>query len=174
MSVRYSFTEHFQNKVQQTLSSKYNIKSKKEQDITDEIKAPVDLFYHDENGRDYLIELEIHRADPSNNIAKIAYWLDKEQTKRNVTVIQFFSPHYKLETKTSAKMEVSIYLGDTLIKKEYRQKYLYITLDRYTPERFETVYKEFPQDRNPSRQAKRSMKRMAEQIAYKIYEIITS
>ncbi len=171
MSVRYNFTKIFQNEVHKFLKKtdligtpEYDLNSKK-------IKAPVDLYIKTQD-REYLIELEIHRADPSNNIAKIAFWLHEDNTKRQVTVIQFFSPFYKLETKTSAKMQESTYIGEILIEQIHGQKYQFITLDRYSPERFEKVYSGFPQKGTPSRKSKRSMKRMAKQVAEKIYEII--
>ena len=81
MSPRYNFTKLFQCEVKRRLHTKgIPVESEYELDGKN-IKAPVDLYYKSSAGKEYLIELEIHRADPSNNIAKIAYLLNKDKTR---------------------------------------------------------------------------------------------
>ena len=63
MANRYKFTKSFQNEVCKVLSRKYGLSVKGEKDISGEIKAPVDLYYQDEMGEEYLVELEIHRSE---------------------------------------------------------------------------------------------------------------
>lgn len=173
MSKRYNFTKKFQDEVHRLLREKEYIGATEYELGSKKIKTPVDIYLATQD-REFLIELEIHRADPSNNIAKIAYWLHEDNTKRDITVIQFFSPFYMLESKTSAKMQESIYIGETLIEQIHGQKYHYITLDGYSPKLFEKVYTSFLRDGAPSRQSKISMKKMAKQIAEKIYVIARS
>jgi len=77
----------FQDELKRQLAEKgIPMKNEKELD-TQEIKAPVDLYYQNPSGKEYLVELEIHRADPSNNIAKIAYWLRCDNDEREIVVI---------------------------------------------------------------------------------------
>jgi hypothetical protein len=93
---QYSFTNEFRNELIQLLSKKIDIV--KEEDLEPGyIKAPVDLYNKNSKGEEFIIELEIRRADPSNNIAKIGYWLE-EAKDRVVSVIQVFTPYYDRKT----------------------------------------------------------------------------
>ena len=66
----------------------------KEKQLPDtDIIAPIDIIITQDEKKWVRIELEIHRADPSNNIAKIAYWLSCPGKNYDITVIQVFTPH---------------------------------------------------------------------------------
>lgn len=167
MSTRYNFTKLFQCEVKRQLQKKgIPVESEYELDGNN-IKAPVDLYYKSSAGKEYLIELEIHRADPSNNIAKIAYILNNDETIRNISVIQVFSPQYQIASGTSAKMDVSQYLGKVLIDEKCGLEYHPIELEGYTREQFNKIYETFIPGQ-PSRRNVAELIKMAEQIAKKI------
>ena len=103
----------------------------------DRIKAPVD-FAIETRDRLFLIEIEMHRADPSNNIAKIAYCLEK--LRKDAIVIQWFSPYYKKRDSKldKAKKVLAKYLGRQLLGERYYPiEYNVEKLD------FEELYKTF-------------------------------
>lgn len=102
---------------------------------TDIIKAPVD-FAIETRDKLFLIEIEMHRADPSNNIAKIAYCL--EQLRKEAIIIQWFSPYYKKRTNDSdkAKKVLAEYLGKKLLGERYHP--IECDIDRPS---FEELYK---------------------------------
>jgi len=175
MSVRYNFTKKFQEKVQKLLLNR-GISAKSEQDLDiEKIKAPVDLYSIDSHGKEFLIEFEIHRADPSNNIIKIAYWLEKDKNERDITVIQIFSPQYTLQSRDSAKKEVAKYLGKTLIESIHGQKYVPINIEGLSRTDFNDIYKSFKSGKSetkPDPEKCESMVSLAKQVSDKIWTIM--
>lgn len=89
MSKKYDFTARFCDSLKKELSKLVylcpNYDFGKELSGSNIIRAPVD-FAVENRDKLFLIEIEMHRADPSNNIAKIAYCL--ENLKKEAIVIQ--------------------------------------------------------------------------------------
>ena len=146
MVERYFFTKRFKELMRKSLEDKYGkrFKYKSEKDLAPSgIKAPVDLILSGQNEM-YLIEYEIHRADPSNNIAKISYWLHNEKPEQKITVIQVFTPHYiSMSGKKNAKAVLVEYLGRELIEKQYDKRYRPIYSKSLNRSDFEELYKSF-------------------------------
>lgn len=146
---------------------------KKEYDLgLSELKSPVDLMVKRQK-RIYLIEYEIHRADPSNNVAKIAYWLYKEKPKEDVTVIQVLTPHYlNVSGKKNAKAVLAVFLGKQLIKKLHRKRYSSIYSKIFTKNEFEELYKSFPKNQTHSPEVEDKIERFVEDIVEQVSNII--
>jgi replicative DNA helicase len=137
----------------------------------DDIKAPVD-FYIKEHEQIFLVEFEIHRADPSNNLAKIAYWLEKEKPSEDVNVIQCFSPHYDTRKGYNAKRKLSEFLGKKLIEEHYSQRYHCIITDQLSKNDFNELYKSFKKDSQPNEEVIKQLKKLAGRYSQKIAQKI--
>ena len=74
---------------------------------------PVDIMMESRRKR-VLIEIESHRQDPSNNIAKIPFWLKRNPPKKKLLIIQLFSPFYE---KHKLKRQISQELGTLIMEK---------------------------------------------------------
>jgi hypothetical protein len=75
--------------------------------------VPVDLFLEFPTRR-VIIEIEAHRADPSNNIAKVLYWYEHAELTSKISIIQLFSPYYK---EHPMKRKISEYRGQILTER---------------------------------------------------------
>lgn len=99
---------------------------------------PIDIMM-ESNGRLVLLEIESHRQDPSNNIAKIPFWLKRNPVDKKILVIQLFSPFYD---KHKIKKGVSEELGK-LIMERFKGKVHYRSMSfhpKLSFERFEAIY----------------------------------
>lgn len=140
--------------------------------LTD-IKSPVDFKIDLNDEKICLIEFEIHRADPSNNIAKISYWLNTKKPKIKVLVIQAFTPYFfKSDTKKKAKMVHAEHLGCTLISKTYDQKYCSISTTSLTKSEFEKLYISFIKDEHVSEFSQNQLRMLVEDYVTQIFSII--
>lgn len=160
MSKRYNFTESFKSELYSQLDS-VEVQWKKEKKLPNtDIIAPIDIIIMQDQKKWVLIELEIHRADPSNNIAKIAYWLSCPGKDYDITVIQVFSPHYNGKTGFKAKRKVSEHLGNLLVKEKYNQKYIPLSSTIMDKPDFERLYKAFRNGHSPSQEDIQTMRKM--------------
>jgi hypothetical protein len=160
MSQKYDFTERFMNEIKENFSSE-KIEFVYEFDLgLMDIRAPVD-FCIKEHEQIFLVEFEIHRADPSNNIAKIAYWLEIENPNKKVNVIQCFTPHYNTRKGYNAKRKLSEFLGKKLIEEHYSQWYHCIFTDQLSKKQFNELYTTFIKDSRPNEEAIKKLKKVA-------------
>lgn len=140
------FSKKLKDKLNKELSGKVFNGEGKEHDllreIDDEMRGPVDFFATTTDGkRTVIIELEIHREDPSNNVAKISFWCSKKRIENEVVFIQFFSPHYRRANKKQterglAKQELALFLAKKLTNKI---KYRFLTVEMEKGD-FEKIY----------------------------------
>lgn len=134
----------------------------REQVSNEKIKAPVDFVIKTE-AKQFLIEIEMHRADPSNNIAKIAYCL--EHLKKDAIVIQWFSSNYKGRANShKAKRVLAEYLGRQLLGESYHS--IECKMDKLS---FEELYSRFEKGKNPDTKA---LERIAEETYIQIRDVI--
>ena len=162
-----SFTENLKKQVYNKLRSDYQVFIEHRLKSID-IQAPVDIMIN-KSCTKYLVELEIHRADPSNNIAKIAYWLESNPDI-NVEVIQVFSPYYlQRNGNPSAKMKLAKFLGQRLIETGYMKKYHIIEVES-KKKVFEKNYKQYRTQ--PEKFNYTIMEELANQITKKIGSIV--
>ena len=114
MVKQYLFTNRFKELMEERMQEKFksHFTIKQEVDlVSNGIKAPVDLKLSNPD-LVVIIEYEIHRADPFNNIAKIAYWLATENPTQPVIVIQLLSPYYlTFSGRKKAKAILAEFLG---------------------------------------------------------------
>ena len=93
-----SFTRKFQSGLRSKLKEKmegYKVYSREGWlRIDGKRVVPVDIMIESQN-KLILLEIESHREDPVNNIAKIPYWLKRNPIARKILVIQLFSPFYE-------------------------------------------------------------------------------
>lgn len=136
------FTRRFQNGLRSELAKRvknYRVYSREGWlKIRGEKVIHVDIMM--ESGRRLvLVEIESHRQDPSNNIAKIPFWLKHDPVDKEVVVIQMFSPFYD---KHKVKKGISEELGK-LIMEKFEGKVQYKSIP-FCPEssfeQFEEVY----------------------------------
>ncbi len=137
------FTRKFQNELRGELRRRirgYEVHSVEEWlKVNGERVVPVDISLKSAE-RLVLIEIESHRQDPSNNIAKIHFWLEQTAIEKKLLVLQLFSPFYQ---KHRIKRKVSEKLGN-LIMERYTGLLLYKPLSfqpELSLEEFENVYK---------------------------------
>jgi len=137
------FTRQFQKELISELKNKvktYRV-YQKERWLTIKGKRVVlvDIFM-ESTKRLVLIEIESHRQDPSNNIAKILFWLKHHHLiDKEILVIQLFSPFYH---KHKVKREISEELGK-LIMEKFRGKVVYKSLlfsPKFNFNKFEKIY----------------------------------
>ena len=137
------FTRQFQSRLRKELASKarsYHVRPKEGWlKIAGKMVIPVDIVMKS-HGRLVLIEIESHRQDPSNNIAKIPFWLKHCPVDNEILVIQLFSPFYD---KHKTKRGISEELGK-LIMDAFQGKVRYKSMS-FSPklsfEQFEEVYR---------------------------------
>jgi hypothetical protein len=104
--------------------------------IEGERVIPVDIALESED-RIIFIEIESRREDPSNNVAKIPYWLEHSSTIKKVIMIQLFSAHYEGHR---IKREVAEYLGNIMMEK-YAENFVYQAISmKMSPKDFDVVY----------------------------------
>jgi hypothetical protein len=126
---------------------------------------PVDIMM-ESHDRLVLIEIESHRQDPSNNIAKIPFWLKHDPVDNEVVIIQLFSPFYD---KHRVKKKVSEELGK-LIMEKFEGKVRYESMS-FSPEfgfeQFEEVYLEPDDNRH-------RMNTLIQKTAERIIKLLSS
>ena len=175
MAMQYEFTKRFKKLVEEKLNERFgkDFHIKSEMPLSsNRIRVAVDLEIMNPR-KIFLVEYEIHRADPSNNIAKIAYWMQNEKPKQDVTVIQFFSPHYDLRKGgKSSKRVLAEYLGQELIKKCLDGSYILISPENLTRKSFDDTYESFQKEKTPTKESITKLNILVEEIVNTISEII--
>ncbi len=175
MSQKYNFTIKFQKELLNILENSLPFVIKTEEGLQlEDIKAPVDLYLVDDSNNLFLIELEIHRADPSNNIAKIAYWLENRHSYSNVIVIQVFSPYYLTRMGSKSKKVLSEYLGKNLVEIIHSQRYYSISSEVIGKKDFEKLYREFKKGEKANTEKIGELKELAEDYAKQILVILNA
>jgi len=134
------FTKLFQDRLRDELSNRvkdYNVYARERWlSIEGKRVIPVDIVLESED-RLILVEIESHRADPSNNVAKIPYWLEHSAEKKKVIMIQLFSSYYE---KHRLKRDIAEHLGKILMEK-YTDNFVYKAISmKMSFEEFERVY----------------------------------
>jgi hypothetical protein len=83
------FTQLFQVRLRnelKILTDNYTIHPKEKWlNIDNQRVVPVDIFLESVN-KSVIIEIESHRQDPSNNIAKILYWFEQVRKRKNIFI----------------------------------------------------------------------------------------
>ena len=160
------FTRVFQEKLYRELSriSAYNtLKEKWQPDQGKRRLICIDVIMRGKD-RVVVIEIESHRQAPSNNIAKIFYWLEIEPPEKPITIVQLFSPFYQ---KHKLKRAVSEKLG-RLIEKEYSSKLIYRAVD-FEPRK---EFKEFKQIYDKPGEYEQAVKELAKRTSLKIKDLL--
>jgi len=163
------FTKRFQNDLRKELARKvmeYRVFPGEEWlKIRGKKAIPVDIALR-LGERFVLLEIESHRQDPSNNIAKIPFWLERNPVKERLLIIQLFSPFYD---KHKIKRGISEALGK-LIMEKYPDRLLYRSLSfqpKLSFEDFEKVYD------NPAKNAD-TLSRLVKKTAERIVELLSA
>ena len=169
---RYSFTKHFKKAMGSRFDElPYPWYPEKKLPNTD-IYAPIDVIIQLDENKWMLIEFEIHRADPSNNISKISYWLNCLGKDYEITVIQLFTPHYNHSNGGfKAKRKLSEYLGDKLIKNLHNKQYHSLSTTKMNKIEFEEFYKKI--EEKPSHHHKKIMVELVSDYFFQIKNIIS-
>ena len=126
---------------------------------------PVDIMMESRRKR-VLIEIESHRQDPSNNIAKIPFWLKRNPPKKKLLIIQLFSPFYE---KHKLKRQISQELG-TLIMEKFGDDLAYKSISfqpKLSFEEFNVVYDAPEKNRE-------LMEMLIQKTSEKIVELLSS
>jgi len=134
------FTRLFQDRLRDELSKRikgYEIYPRERWlSIEGKRVIPIDIALKSKDTQVF-IEIESHRADPSNNVAKIPYWLQHNTEKKKVIMIQLFSSYYN---RHKIKRAVAEHLGK-LVMEKYVDLFVYKALSMdISYEDFERVY----------------------------------
>ena len=170
--VRYDFTTNFKNAMSRKFDDSFSDWDEEQKLPNTDIYAPIDAIIKLEEKKWILIEYEIHRADPSNNVSKISYWLNSAGKEYEVIVIQLFTPHYNhARGGFKAKRKLSEYIGEKLIKQLHSQHYHAISSMIMNKESFEKFYREY--DKNPTPKMDKTMNMLVEDYFAQIMQRIT-
>jgi hypothetical protein len=136
------FTRKFQEKLRSELKSRikdYVIPDKEDWlEVDGKPVLPVDITLESAE-KMILIEIESHRQDPSNNVAKVLYWLRKEKPSKEIVLVQLFSPFYK---EHGIKKAVSEELG-AILENECGASYRSVGFaPKVSSKEFDTVYRD--------------------------------
>ena len=109
-----------------------------------------------------MIEIESHRRDPSNNVAKVIYWLRRENLSKNVLLVQLVSPFYR---EHPMKKAVPLELGKVLTES---------TLASYKPVDFASKcsQKEFNEIYRHCAEYLEEISQLAEQSAKELVQLL--
>lgn len=161
------FTRRFQDKLRVELAKRvkgYRVHPSEEWlKINGKKVIPVDITLRSAE-RLVLVEIETHRQDPSNNIAKIPFWLEQNPIKEQLLIIQLFSPYYD---KHKIKRGISEKLGK-LIMERYADRLLYKSI----PFRPELSFEEFESVYNNPAKNEDSLNTLVKNTAEKIIELL--